>query len=129
MFNESRRTCSFATFRHLNSKYPVMQVRTKMTIESETQEVLNEFLLQVTQAVSFQELEKAYRIVVQDFDQIKKADEKDSMRTFTNRYQDLIDEAKTILQKNANGEIPSAEQVAIFGEMVILRDLCLKRLE
>ncbi|MHA1187158.1 MAG: hypothetical protein ACTSO7_17680 [Candidatus Heimdallarchaeota archaeon] len=100
-----------------------------MTIESETQEVLNEFLLQVTQAVSFQELEKAYRIVVQDFDQIKKADEKDSMRTFTNRYQDLIDEAKTILQKNANGEIPSAEQVAIFGEMVILRDLCLKRLE
>ncbi|MHA1503515.1 MAG: hypothetical protein ACTSSB_16925 [Candidatus Heimdallarchaeota archaeon] len=70
-----------------------------MTIESETQEVLNEFLLQVTQAVSFQELEKAYRIVVQDFDQIKKADEKDSMRTFTNRYQDLIDEAKTLCLK------------------------------
>ncbi|MHA1442818.1 MAG: hypothetical protein ACTSPK_13305 [Candidatus Heimdallarchaeota archaeon] len=100
-----------------------------MTIESETQEVLNEFLLQVTQAVSFNELEKAYRVVVRDFDQIKKADEQDSMRTFTNRYQDLIDEAKTILKTNVNGEIPSAEQVAIFGEMVILRDLCLKRLE
>ncbi|MHA1367372.1 MAG: hypothetical protein ACTSXA_01590 [Candidatus Heimdallarchaeota archaeon] len=100
-----------------------------MTIESETQEVLNEFLLQVTQAVSFNELEKAYRVVVHDFDQIKKADEQDSMHTFTNRYQDLIDEAKTILKTNVNGEIPSAEQVAIFGEMVILRDLCLKRLE
>lgn len=100
-----------------------------MTVESETQEVLNEFLLQVTQAVSFKELEKAYQIVVQDFDQIKKADEKESMSTFTNRYQDLIDEAKTILQSNANGEIPSVEQVAIFGEMVILRDLCMKRLE
>jgi len=99
-----------------------------MTIESETHEVLNEFLLQVTQAVSFTELEKAYRVVVQDFNHIKKADEKESMSTFTNRYQDLIDEAKTILQSNANGEIPSAEQVAIFGEMVILRDLCLKRL-
>jgi len=100
-----------------------------MTIESETQEVLNEFLLQVTQAVSFKELDKAYRIIVQDFDQIKKADEKDSMRTFTNRYQDLINDAKTILQTNINGEIPTAEQVAIFGEMVILRDLCLKRIE
>jgi len=38
-------------------------------------------------------------------------------------------DAKEILQENVNGETPSAEQVAIFGEMVILRDLCLKRIE
>ncbi|MHA1308871.1 MAG: hypothetical protein ACTSO7_18415 [Candidatus Heimdallarchaeota archaeon] len=100
-----------------------------MTIESEIQEVLNEFLLQVTQAVSFKELEKAYRIVTKDFAVIKNADEDNSMKTFTSRYQNLIFEAKEILQENINGETPSAEQVAIFGEMVILRDLCLKRLE
>ena len=100
-----------------------------MTIESETQEVLNEFLLQVTQADSFKELKKAYQIVTKDFATIKNADEEESMKTFTSRYQNLIFKAKEILQENVNGEIPSAEQVAIFGEMVILRDLCLKRLK
>ncbi|MCK5157587.1 MAG: hypothetical protein KAR08_00395 [Candidatus Heimdallarchaeota archaeon] len=99
-----------------------------MTIESDKNNGLSDFLLQVTQAGTFRDLESAYKIVSKDFEDIKERDSKGRTRTFMQRYQELSKIADEILNRT-NGTIPSAQDVAIFGEMVVLRDICLRRLD
>ena len=99
-----------------------------MTAKKDSNE-LSDFLLQVTQAKSFKQLQKAYTIVTKDFDEIISRDEKGRTTAFVQRYRVLDDIAKEILRRDPNGNNPSEKDVAIIGEMVILRDVCLKRLE
>jgi hypothetical protein len=99
-----------------------------MTTKNESNE-LSDFLLQVTQATTFKQLQKAYTQVTKDFDEIINRDEKGRTTAFVQRYRVLEDIAKEILKRDPNGNIPSEKDVAIIGEMVILRDVCLKRLE
>jgi hypothetical protein len=90
---------------------------------------LGDFLLQVTQSTTFKQLQKAYTIVTKDFDEIIDRDEKGRTEAFVQRYRVLEDIAKEILKRDPNGNIPTEQDVAIISEMVILRDVCLKRLE
>ncbi|NHK29835.1 MAG: hypothetical protein FK730_00690 [Asgard group archaeon] len=90
---------------------------------------LSDFLLQVTQAKTFRQLQIAYTRVTKDFDEIINRDEKGRTTAFVQRYRILDDIAKEILKRDPNGIMPSEQDVAIIGEMVILRDVCLKRLE
>ncbi|MBK5113984.1 MAG: hypothetical protein KGD59_09790 [Candidatus Heimdallarchaeota archaeon] len=99
-----------------------------MTIESDKNNGLSDFLLQVTQAGTFRDLASAYKIVSKDFEDIKKRDEKGRTKTFIQRYQELSEIADEILNKT-NGRVPSAQDVAVFGEMVVLRDICLRRID
>ncbi len=99
-----------------------------MTIESEKNNGLSDFLLQVTQAGTFRDLASAYKIISKDFESIKKRDSKGRTQTFIKRYQELTEIAEEILNRT-NGTSPSAQEVAIFGEMVALRDICLRRLD
>ena len=99
-----------------------------MTIESDKNNGLSDFLLQVTQAGTFRDLESAYKIVSKDFEDIKERDSKGRTKTFMQRYQELSKIADEILNRT-NGTIPSAQDVAIFGEMVVLRDICFRRLD
>ncbi|NHJ33605.1 MAG: hypothetical protein FK732_12160 [Asgard group archaeon] len=99
-----------------------------MTIESEKNNGLSDFLLQVTQAGTFRDLESAYKIVSKDFEDIKKRDSKGRSKTFIERYQELSEIADEILNRT-NGTVPSAQDVAVFGEMVVLRDICLRRID
>ncbi|MFW9922362.1 MAG: hypothetical protein ACFFDW_03635 [Candidatus Thorarchaeota archaeon] len=98
-----------------------------MTIDSDKQGVLSNFLLEVTQAVSFKELAVAFKVVSSDFQKIIEQDENGKLGLFIERYNSLADEATKILSVETNGHQPSAEEVAIFGEMIILRDFCLNR--
>lgn len=99
-----------------------------MTMESEKSQIITDFLLEVTQAVSYQALAEAYQKVEKDFTKIAKQDNGDSITLFIKRYQALAKEARKILAKETNGTQPSVNQIAIFGEMVILRDFCLRRM-
>ncbi|HUT81861.1 MAG TPA: hypothetical protein VMZ29_11715 [Candidatus Bathyarchaeia archaeon] len=99
-----------------------------MTIESDNTP-LSDFLLQVTQAATFKELESAYKRVTKEFDVIIKDDTKGRTKTFVTRYKELAELAKEILKKDPNGNIPSEKELAIFGEMVALRDVCIRRLQ
>jgi len=99
-----------------------------MTIESDKNNGLSDFLLQVTQAGTFRDLESAYKIVSKDFEDIKKRDSKGRAKTFVQRYQELSEIAEEILNRT-NGTSPSAQEVAVFGEMVALRDICLRRID
>ena len=99
-----------------------------MTIESNKNNGLSDFLLQVTQAGTFRDLESAYKIVSKDFEDIKKRDSKGRTKTFLQRYQELSEIADEILNRS-NGIVPSAQDVAVFGEMVVLRDICLRRID
>ncbi|MHA1774430.1 MAG: hypothetical protein ACTSXO_09955 [Candidatus Heimdallarchaeota archaeon] len=85
--------------------------------------------LEITHANSFQELSKAYEQIEQDFKAIVKTDEKGYTKTFVARYQELSRIAQELIQKKNNGTPPTIEELAIFGEMAVLRDFCLKRLE
>ncbi len=100
-----------------------------MTLESEKPQIITDFLLEVTQAVSYQVLAKAFQKVENDFDKIAMQDDNDSISLFVKRYQSLAVEAREIFTEETNGGQPSENQIAIFGEMVILRDFCLKRLK
>ena len=99
-----------------------------MTTESKKNNGLSDFLLQVTQAGTFRDLESAYKLVSKDFEEIKKRDSKGRTKTFIQRYHELSKIAEDILNRT-NGTIPSAQDVAVFGEMVVLRDVCLRRLD
>jgi len=99
-----------------------------MTTEGKNPQI-SDLLLEVTQANSFQELEKAYKQIAKDFATIKKMDEKGYTKTFVARYQELSQIAQELLKRNNNGTSPSVEELAIFGEMAALRDFCLQRLE
>jgi len=90
---------------------------------------LSDFLLQVTEATSYKQLQRAYTRVSKDFDEIIKKDQKGRTTAFVQRYRILDDIAKEILKRDPNGNVPSVNDIAIIGEMVILRDVCLKRLE
>ena len=98
-----------------------------MTLETSTPGI-SDFLLQVTKAGTFEELESAFKKVSKDFDSIIKKDTKGRTKTFVLRYHDLSDTAKKILQRDSNGDTPTIEELAIFGEMVALRDICFQRL-
>jgi len=100
-----------------------------MTMDTEQPIVVTDFLLEVTQAVSYQELAKAYKRVEKDFEKIKKQDNIDCIAQFIRRYHALAEEATQILDQETNGNQPSVDQVAIFGEMVILRDFCFRRIQ
>ncbi|NHJ46379.1 MAG: hypothetical protein FK733_01205 [Asgard group archaeon] len=97
-----------------------------MTTESNN---LSDFLLQVTQATTYKQLQTAYSRVTKEFDDIISKDQKGRTTSFVQRYRVLDNLAKEILKRDPNGNIPSEEDVAIFSEMVILRDVCKKRLE
>ncbi len=99
-----------------------------MTLESEKPQVITDFLLEVTQAVSYQVLANAFQKVENDFENITMQDNSDSITLFVQRYQVLAKEARQILAQEANGEQPHVDQIAIFGEMVILRDFCIRRM-
>ncbi|MCF2143119.1 MAG: hypothetical protein K9W42_05410 [Candidatus Heimdallarchaeota archaeon] len=90
---------------------------------------ISESTLEITHANSFQELSKAYEQIERDFKAIVKTDEKGYTKTFVARYQELSRIAQELLQKKNNGTPPTIEELAIFGEMAVLRDFCLKRLE
>lgn len=90
---------------------------------------LSDFLLQVTKATTYKQLHKAYTRVTKDFDEIISRDDKGRTTAFVQRYRILDDIAKEILKRDPNGNIPTEHDVAIIGEMVILRDVCLIRLE
>lgn len=98
-----------------------------MTLET-SKHGISDFLLQVTKAGSFKELESAFQKVSTDFDSIIKKDTKGLTNTFVKRYHYLSNIAQEILQQNTNGETPTVDQLAIFGEMVALRDICFKRI-
>lgn len=98
-----------------------------MTIDSDKQGVLSNFLLEVTQAVSFKELAVAFKVVSSDFQKIIDHDENGKLNLFIERYNSLAEEANKILSEETNGNEPTAEEIAIFGEMIILRDFCLNR--
>lgn len=100
-----------------------------MTMESEKPQVITDFLLEVTQAVSYKALAKAFQKVENDFEKITKQDNSNNIILFVNRYQALAKEARKILAQETNGIQPPVNQIAIFGEMVILRDFCLKRMK
>ena len=100
-----------------------------MTLESEKPQVITDFLLEVTQAVSYQTLAKAFQKVENDFENITMQDNSDSITLFVQRYQILAKEARKILAQETNGEQPHVDQIAIFGEMVILRDFCIRRMK
>ncbi len=100
-----------------------------MTMKSEKQQVITDFLLEVTQAVSYQTLAKAFQKVDIDFEKITKQNNGDNIALFVKRYQVLADKAREILAQETNGEQPHVDQIAIFGEMVILRDFCLRRMK
>ena len=99
-----------------------------MTVDSENT-LLSDFLLQVTQAATFQELASAYKRVNKDFDDIIKQDQKGRTKTFVSRYKELSEIAEEMLKRDPNGNIPSEQEIAIFGEMVALRDVCLRRIK
>ena len=99
-----------------------------MTIETNENKGLSDFLLQVTQAGSFKELEKAYQKVKKDFEDIINQDSKGRTSTFVNRFKELTKIASEILKKEENGNVPTEKQLAVFGEMVALRDVCYRRL-
>ncbi|MHA1212911.1 MAG: hypothetical protein ACTSSH_10665 [Candidatus Heimdallarchaeota archaeon] len=99
-----------------------------MTVDSDNT-LLSDFLLQVTQAGTFEELESAYKRVSKDFDDIIKQDAKGRTKTFVSRYKELTEIANEILKRDPNGTIPTEQEIAIFGEMVALRDVCLRRIK
>ncbi len=99
-----------------------------MTIESDNTP-LSDFLLQVTQAATFKELASAYKRVSKEFDTIIKEDTKGRTKTFVTRYKELVEIAEEILRKDPNGTIPNEKELAVFGEMVARRDVCLRRLQ
>ncbi|HUU79531.1 MAG TPA: hypothetical protein VMX55_14385 [candidate division Zixibacteria bacterium] len=99
-----------------------------MTIESENKQVLTDFLLEVTQAATFKELASAYKKISEDFEDLIKNDQEGKFTLFIERYNSLAKSAQKLLGKEANGKQPSADQIAIFGEMIILRDFCFRRL-
>ncbi len=99
-----------------------------MTIETNENKGLSDFLLQVTQAGSFEELEKAYHKVQKDFEDIINQDSKGRTSTFVNRFKELTKIASEILKNEENGNAPTEKQLAVFGEMVALRDVCYRRL-
>lgn len=98
-----------------------------MTIETTNNKVVTDFLLEVSEASSYNSLMKAYKVISADFQAIIKNDTQDQFNKVIKRYLELEKEAKTILTNQANGNIPTADQRAIFGEMIILRDFCLNR--
>ncbi|NHJ86936.1 MAG: hypothetical protein FK734_15845 [Asgard group archaeon] len=100
-----------------------------MTVDSLENKGISDFLLQVTQASSFSELAKAFKKLSTDFKTIEKQDSKGRTKTFLTRYKELESIAQEILDKDPNGNIPTEQQLAIFGEMVVLRDVCLRRMK
>ena len=99
-----------------------------MTVESPNKQILTDFLLEVSQAITFQELAKAYKKISKDFDILKEKDNQEKLTVFIERYDDLSKKAQQLLNKESNGEEPTEDQIAIFGEMIILRDFCYRRL-
>jgi hypothetical protein len=99
-----------------------------MTTESRNNGI-SDFALQVTQANNYQQLRSAFAIVSKEFDDIIKQDTKGKTTTFIRRYRILESIAKEILKKDSNNKIPSEKDLAVISEIVILRDICLQRLE
>ena len=99
-----------------------------MTIKTDENKGISDFLLEVTQAGSFKELEKAYQRVNKEFEDIINQDSKGRTSIFVARFKELTKVASDILKKEINGKSPTEEQLAVFGEMVALRDACYRRL-
>lgn len=99
-----------------------------MTIDAKENKGISDFLLEVTQAGSFKELEKAYQRVKKEFEDIISQDSKGRTRAFATRFNELTKVAGDILKEEANGNTPTEKQLAVFGEMVALRDACHRRL-
>ena len=81
------------------------------------------------QAENFQELSKAFERITKDFEQIKERDTGSKLTVFIDRFNQLSFEAEKMLKIANNGNQPSEQQNALIGEMIILRDFCLKRLK
>ena len=94
-------------------------------INQKKSNLISDFMLEVTKANTFKDLEKSYKKIQKDFEKIIKSDCKGRTKTFIARYRELCDIADEILHKENNGNVPSINQVAVFGEMVALRDFCL----
>ena len=100
-----------------------------MTIESPNKQIITDFLLEVSQAITFQELAKAYKKISKDFEFLIEKDKQEKLTVFIERYNDLSEKAQQLLNKESNGKQPSEDQIAVFGEMIILRDFCYRRLD
>ncbi|MEA2071473.1 MAG: hypothetical protein U9O98_09305 [Asgard group archaeon] len=90
---------------------------------------INKQLLQVSQAQSYRFLEQIMKTLDNDFSKIKKQDQKGITNRFYKRFLQLKKEAHRVIKQNVNGEIPPCNERALFGEMVLLRDICITRLE
>jgi hypothetical protein len=99
-----------------------------MISESEKNTGISDFLIEVSEAVSFEILDHAYHQLSEDFKKIAQKDTKGLTTSFAKRYIILADQAKKILQE-VNGNQPTIEERAVFGEMVALRDICFQRLK
>ena len=99
-----------------------------MTVETNENKGISDFLLEVTQAGSFKELEKAYQRVKKEFEDIVNQDSKGRTNAFVARFRELTKIAGDILKKEVNGNSPTEKHLAVFGEMVALRDACYRRL-
>lgn len=89
---------------------------------------LSEFLIQISKATSFRELEDAFKKTSEDFERIVAQDTKGNTSTFVKRFKALSQKATEILE-NGTQEQPSTDERAIFCEMIALRDFCFRLLE
>ena len=90
---------------------------------------ISEFLQEVSQAETFQELLSAFHRIKSDFKKIADKDPNGHTKTYLTRFQILEQKAEELLKQTDSQTKPSVEDRALFGEMVALRDFCFKRLK
>ena len=98
-----------------------------MATESD-KKYISDFLLQVSNALSFKELGIAYKIIRNDYEKILAHQQKNKISNYINRFDDLLLSADNLLKKETNGIEPTVEQIAVFGEMILLLEVCNQRL-
>jgi hypothetical protein len=103
-----------------------------MAIQAENEQGLSEFLLNVSKAQNFLELKKALQLLQREFTELtqlaKRRNEQKNIATFLQRYYELTNKAKEILNEHSSYQKPTIAERAVFGEMVALLDFSKKRI-